>query len=283
MEINKKYLITSGCSFTEGHMMTPISWAKYTAEGLGLELINIGSGGKSNDTIVPNTIGYSMKYPEIAEQSFFIIQLTECLRYNVDIDLDLNNRSTPMVFTPNQFMFDVYGDRKFDNWDMNSRINKWVFDNRYTLAPIFTNITERLHNTHTHIINFINFCENKGYPFLIFDGINNHIPVKIDGKWYLEGSNPDNERFEVKVNESEPDRTNKSFYSTYTVSQGILKSTIQYLKNYKYYYNDEILFRKVNESLVGSDKYVKGNSGHPNKEGSKMWAEHLIKVIDELE
>ena len=109
MEINKKYLITSGCSFTEGHLMTPISWAKYTAEGLGLELINIGSGGKSNDTIVPNTIGYSMKYPEIAEQSFFIIQLTECLRYNVDIDLDLNNRSTPMVFTPNQFMFDVYG------------------------------------------------------------------------------------------------------------------------------------------------------------------------------
>ena len=44
-----------------------------------------------------------------------------------------------------------------------------------------------------------------------------------------------------------------------------------------------VLFRKVNESLVGSDKYVKGNSGHPNKEGSKMWAEHLIKVIDELE
>ena len=77
---------------------------------------------------------------------------------------DLDSKGVPMVFTPNQFMFDVYGDRKFDNWDMKDRINKWVFDNRYALAPIFVNITERLYNTHKHIINFI----EKDLPKIFF-------------------------------------------------------------------------------------------------------------------
>jgi hypothetical protein len=284
MKINKDYLITSGCSFTEGHKIQPISWATKLSEKLKSELINLGKGGRSNDSIIPNTILYAMKYPDIAKNSFFVIQLTECLRYNVSLDLDLDSKGVPMVFTPNQFMFDVYGDRKFDNWDMKDRINKWVFDNRYALAPIFVNITERLYNTHKHIINFINFCEGKGYPFLIFDGINQHIPIKIDGKWYLEGSNPNHEKFEVMVNENEPGAADTHFYSKYDSTSGILKSEIDYLKNHKYYYNDEVLYRKINNQLSGvGDKYTKGNDGHPNEEGSEMWSKHLIEVINGLE
>ena len=50
--IDKKYLITSGCSFTEGHKVGPnASWAKYLAENNNLELINIAKGGVGNDLL----------------------------------------------------------------------------------------------------------------------------------------------------------------------------------------------------------------------------------------
>ena len=39
---NKKYLITGGCSFTEGHLIGPnASWAKHVADNNNLELIKI--------------------------------------------------------------------------------------------------------------------------------------------------------------------------------------------------------------------------------------------------
>ena len=57
---------------------------------------------------------------------------------------------------------------------------------------------------------------------------------------------------------------------------------VEFLKEHKYYHNDKVLFREINESLVGSDIYIKGNDGHPNEQGSKMWADYLEKVLDEL-
>ena len=54
--MNKKYLITNGCSFTEGHLIGPdASWAKYFANNNNLELINLAKGGNGNDDVVQKT------------------------------------------------------------------------------------------------------------------------------------------------------------------------------------------------------------------------------------
>src|SRR6056300_468343 len=192
MKINKKYLITSGCSFTQGHMIQPISWATKLGEKLNLKTINLGKGGAGNEIITQNVINYSTVEKKIADNSFFVIQLSECLRYL--INYDGVKKSYYWHITPGQFL-NLSG---FDNWDLSSELNKHIYDNRYGLTPFYTNITFSLIKTYWNIINLVNFFEKNNYPYLIFDGLNNHIPSNINGKWYLHSSSGD-EKFEIEV------------------------------------------------------------------------------------
>lgn len=280
MKINKKYLITNGCSFTEGHHMGEIaSWPKHLGEFLNLEVINLGKGGSSNDIIINNTIHFGDFNKEIAEDAFFVIGLTECLRYSVSIDLG-DDKPIPHVFTPLHFM---YGDKKFKDWNMDSSVNTWVYDNRYTLASIFVNITERLYNTYNLILNIVNWFESNNYPYLIFDAINNHIPVITSkGDWVLEGSNPNHESFPIDV--CSINSQNNSDFSKYSITLGVPTQLINQIKDLKYYYKDKILLKELDlkQNIDGID-YTKGNNGHPNKKGAQMWAKHLVEVIDGLE
>lgn len=279
MKIDKKYLVVNGCSFSEGHNLgTNGAWPRYLGEYLNMEVVNLSHGGGGNDTIVSNLRHYGDINKDIAEDSFFILQLTECLRYSVSIEL--GDEIIPHVFTPLQFL---YGDIKFKDWNMDSPVNKWVYDNRYALAPIFVNITERLYNTYNLILNIVNWFESNNYPYLIFDGINNHIPVITSrGNWVLEGSNPNHESFPINVCSINP-QNNRDF-SRYSITRGIPTQLINQIKNLKYYYKDKILLRELDsqQNIDGID-YTKGNDGHPNKKGAQMWAKHLLEVIDGLD
>ena len=109
------------------------------------------------------------------------------------------------------------------------------------------------------------------YPYLIFEGINNHIPHKhkLNGKWYLDGSNVSKE-FEINV-------TDDDYKTRYHAI--LYEDLIDYVKSLKHYYNDTTLQSFCNKRK--NDDYHKGNGGHPNELGSKMWAKHLVKIIGE--
>jgi len=273
MEINnKKYLITSGCSFTEGHNFRGVGWADFLAKELNLELINLGKGGTGNKIITQGVINYSTIKPEIAKDSFFVIQLSECLRYLVSID-NMNDIPQYWHFTPNQFI----RDDGFDNWDLSFWLNKHIYDNRYGLAPFFSNITFSLLNTYWDIINLVNFFEKNDYPYLIFDGLNNHIPIEENGKWYLrEDIYEPNHRaiWEVDVQKTD----NIVEFIKDKQEPVILYDLLEYIKSLKYYYHDQVLFNFCH--FREDDSYHKGNDGHPNELGSKMWAKHLKGVIE---
>jgi hypothetical protein len=65
--LDKKYLITNGCSFTEGHLLgNDGSWAKFLGEKLDLELINLGKGGSGNDSISWRTMEFCEMNKDIA-------------------------------------------------------------------------------------------------------------------------------------------------------------------------------------------------------------------------
>ena len=82
----KKYLIASGCSFTQGHGLgKSASWATY----MPYEIINLGKGGRGNRLITQVPISFGMMNPDIAKDSLFIIQLSECLRTLVHYDSEL--------------------------------------------------------------------------------------------------------------------------------------------------------------------------------------------------
>ena len=268
MKINKKYLITSGCSFTQGHNCKT-NWAKELSKELNLNLINLGKGGSGNELITQNIINYSIIEKEIADNSFFVIQLSECLRYLLNFDGEFNSKFWHI--TPGQFISET----GFENWDIDSEHTKHIFNNRYGLAPFYSNITFSLIKTYWNIINVVNFFEKNNYPYIIFEGLNNHIPSMINGKWYLDGSDPEVEKFEIQVSKN---NNFEEFVRDDCVPE-LHKKLIDYVDSLEYYYNDTTLWKFIHKRQ--NDLYHKGNSGHPNELGSKKWAERLTRIIGE--
>tara|TARA_B110001454_G_scaffold212286_1_gene228927 strand:- start:3749 stop:4645 length:897 start_codon:yes stop_codon:yes gene_type:complete len=290
-----KYLISSGCSFTAGHTIgETASWATHLAQELDLELINFGKGGSGNELIVNKVIDYGTLRPDIAQDSLFVIQLSECLRYMLPYEnLDDYSKSNYTHITPNQFI----KENAWTSWtwgDLNQpmeALKKWVYDNRHVLAPLYLNITYSLKKTYNDIINLVNFCESNNYPYLIFDGVNNHIPYEENGEWYLSGSNT-TENFLIHT----LDLDKELVYATnveprkYTLEDNfkevkhlypfyILKNMIEYMKTLKYYYHGTTLHTFIyHESKDGS--FPRLTDGHPNVLGAKMWAKHLVQVLE---
>ena len=279
MKLNKKYLIANGCSFTEGHKLgNESAWPKFLGEELGLEVINLAKGGCGNEWIVQDTISYSILNLDIAKNSLFVIQLSECLRHLAHFDLipnsygDLLKEGRYYNITPGIFIGQggFLTDDRPTGWhddDLHRTIQK---GSKY-LAHFYCNITFALLKTYWNIINFVNFCENNNYPYLIYDGLNSHVVKKQDNKWILSNTDPDdrNEELQIKVGGGEArDKAE------------IDEDLIKYIKNLKYYYTDTTMwtFCKCGNN---SDEYNKGNDFHPNKLGAQMWAKHLTKVLKE--
>lgn len=267
-----KYLITNGCSFTEGHSLgNDGAWPKFLGEELDLEVINLAKGGTGNEIIIQNTINYSVLNPDVSKDSLFVIQLSECLRYLINWD-GVDN-SMYWHLTPSQFI----GNNGFDNWDLDFPITKAIYDSRNHLGQFYTNITFSLIKTYWNIINFVNFCEGNNYSYLIFDGINNHIPYKNDEKWYLSSSSGD-EKYEIVVEETD----NLKEFIKHQQSPILLYDLIEYIKGLKYYHNSPTLLSFIIDRDNGlNSEYHEGNQGHPNELGAKMWAKHLVNVLQE--
>lgn len=277
--LDKKYLITSGCSFTEGHLIgTDASWAKYLANHYNMDLINLAKGGTGNEIITQNVINYSTLNTDIAKDSLFVIQLSECLRFLIcwdDFREDTDIHSLYWHITPLQFL-DPNNQKRitadgFKNWDKTFELNRWMYDSRFQIAQLYTNITFSLWKTYNNIINFANFCKSNNYPYLIFDGLNNHIPVKKDNDWYLK----DSAGFPLyKINVSESSNDIQFFHKNHIPI--IHNKFIDIMKSNQFYYNDMTL----HDFIRKDETYYVGNEGHPNILGSKLWAEKLTKIID---
>jgi hypothetical protein len=243
-----------------------------------MNLINLAKGGTGNEIITQNVINYSTLNPDIAKDSFFAIQLSECLRFLIcwdDFKEDDSIQSLYWHITPLQFL-DPNGGKKitadgFKNWDTSFNLNKWMIDNRFQIAQLYTNITYSLWKTFNNIINFINFCKSNGYPYIIFDGLNNHIPIKHEHNWYLRSS-AGIPSFKINVEDSDDDIEffHKKQYPTINIKM------IKFLEEHPFYFNEMTL----NDFISKDESYNIKNDGHPNELGSKLWAEKLTKIID---
>ena len=278
MKLNKKYLLASGCSYTEGHKLgNESAWPKFLGEELGLEVINLAKGGSGNEWIVQDTISYSTLNLDIAKNSLFVIQLSECLRHLVHFDLipnsygDLTKEGRYYNITPGLFLGQggfLTDDRPTGCND--DALHRTIQKGSKYLVHFYCNITFALLKTYWNIINFVNFCEGNDYPYLIFDGLNSHMVKKQDNKWILPNTDPNSkseEELQIKVGDAND------------IAE-INEDMIEYIENLKYYYTDTTMWSFV----IGnddSDEYHKGNNNHPNKLGAQMWAKHLTKVLKE--
>lgn len=279
--LGKKYLISGGCSFTEGHHLgLEGSWANYFAKNNNLELINLGKGGSGNEYILRNVIQYSIINEEIANNSVFGIQLSEVLRTLMCFTIPTTTYEYGKYthITPVQFI----NENTFNNWDLKTFHNKWIYDNRNALSPFFINVTHSVLITLNAILGFINFCEKNNYPYFIFDGINKNIPEKTKNGWALTANAEiDNHRVEVMED------SNIDFTEYMSIGYPIIhKSIIEYLNTIDNYITDidykQYLINTGYNNHNDSNFYLKENEGHPNQSGCQEWVNYLQTKVEKL-
>ena len=82
--MTKRLLITAGCSFTEDsyyHQFGIMSWPRIMSDSLGIELVNLGRGGNSNDAIENQVTDAVIKYAD--RDPIVMVLWTEPIRINV--------------------------------------------------------------------------------------------------------------------------------------------------------------------------------------------------------
>ncbi len=282
--MDKKYLIANGCSFTEGHQLrNEGAWPKFLGEKMNLEVINLGKGGSGNDTITWRTIEFCETNKDIAKNALYVIQLTECLRYQVFYD-NLTDEPSEWHVTPLCFQ------RSMDSYKDGNGASKWIYKNRDELFFIYNNITFALYKTFQNIISLVSYFEANNYPYIIFDGINDHKPFKHEGSYYLKESNSDNINPEFKI------KTSLDAIDGDDYIRHILHRNEGYIINEKLIegiFNNPNIFKKepallkyfINKGLsdYNDDRYYfRGNQGHPNIDACEVWTDILKEYIEEM-
>lgn len=280
--LNKKYLVATGCSFTDGHLLQEAgSWATYFSKKNNLECINLGVGGAGNEFLTSNLIQYATVNKDISENAIFGIQLSECLRTLVCLDFpDVNGFPKYWHITPAQFI----RENGFNGWDLSSFHTKFIYDNKFALAPFYMNVTNSVLISINAIISLVDFFNKNNYPFFIFDGITKVIPEKVNDKWQLINPNQNNDCWDVDViEEQSPDWI---FYKK-EARPVIHKSIIDYINSIPNYISKDKTLKIYLENL-GQEKYknpnffFEGNQGHPNSDGCKEWVEYIQYSIQKL-
>ena len=174
---NIEHLITCGDSFTEGHEMgETASWAYWTADGLNLKLINLASGGMSNEWISLQTISFLQKNPHLWNNSVVIIAWTEMMRQMIHFD-DMGGKIGKWIWSvqPNDFISDDCGD---------DTPGYWIYNHRNALYPFFSDLNWALMKTYQSMLMVKTFCDANGIPYIFFDAVNdNKVYLLFDDKY----------------------------------------------------------------------------------------------------
>lgn len=236
MKINlqgKKYLVTSGCSFTDGFAMGERgSWAYYLSNLLNLELHNKARGGSGNEYITNSIITYLINNKNI---------INECV---VGVAWSDISRLMSSIFDENYNLLDTVQPQDF--------IEGGKYFNKKDASIFYSDIPFCIYKTYISILNLNSFLDYHNIPYFYIDAIN---PTKI-------GINNKDANF-IKLyahpgNVMELDLTNWPHQYMY-----VLNNTFNDLL-----FNNFLKIDKYNSILEfmfsDYDKYEKGNPGHPN-------------------
>lgn len=244
---NKKYLVTSGCSFTDGYNMGELgSWPYYLSNLTNLNLHNVAKGGAGNEYIADSIISYLYNNKEIRENCIVGVAWSDLTRLTSSIIDDEGSHTldtvTPFDFLKNGKYKHLYGAERF-----------------------FGSISHCIYKTYLSIIKLNHFLEYYNIPYFYIDAIN-------DTK--------------VKFTSDEFDSVELCTYYKNSNCVTIPLSGINSPYEYKQIINKDVTDRIFNNFLkLGNyktilhymftdyEKYEKGNPGHPNDIASKEVSE----------
>ena len=250
---SKKYLITSGCSFTDGFGMGEKgSWAYYLANSLGLELHNQARGGSGNEYIADSVIYYIWNNKHLISQSVVGIAWSDVTRLMSSV-----------------FCSDESGDYLIlDTVQPQDFLKGEVYESNKDARVFFSDVLFCYYKSYMAVHKLRNFLDSFNIPYFFMDAIS---PVKVeigDGSYVT-----------VRGSVSDSNHNVKYYFKDYPYQ-------------YRYVLNENFnntLF-KNNIKVCGYDtiieflftdyeKYNKGNIGHPNDIASKEISQSIIEQI----
>ena len=260
--MNKKYLITCGDSFTEGHDLGKVaSWAYWTSDSIGTELINLAKGGMSNEWISVRTLSYLQTNKNKWENSIVMIGWTEMMRQMVFFD-DLGKTKIGKWMwsaQPNDFYC--------NDWSKNTP-GEWMYIHRNSLYPFFSNLGWALKKTYLSIMNLKTFLDSKNIPYLFFDAVNYNKLYYENNKVYLRDYEFKKQLFNVTSDHD-------------SIGDIVNREMVEYLFDEKYVYIDNTTLLNWIHS-VGDERYCEGNGGHTNIYGAKESSKYIVKHFEKL-
>jgi hypothetical protein len=260
--MNKKYLITCGDSFTEGHDMgEKASWAYWTSDSLNLELINLARGGMGNEWITIRTLSFLQTHKEIWNDSVVMIGWTEMMRQLTFFDDLGQTKIGKWVWSaqPNDFIC--------DNWSEDTP-GEWMYKHRDALFPFFSNLPWALMKTYASIMTLKTFLDSNNIPYLFFDAVNDNKLYYENEETYLRDYKFEKEPFNVTEDHD-------------SVGDIVNKSMVDYLFDEKYVDIDNTTLLNWIHS-ASDERYCEGNGGHTNIYGAKESSKYIVKHYERL-
>lgn len=246
----KKYLVTSGCSFTDGFFMKEKgSWAYYLSNMLGLELRNKARGGSGNEYISDSIMIHLINFPEI---------INECV---VGVAWSDVSRLMSPIYDGKYNILDTVQPQDF----LDGNIQKSKFVDNTSAQKFFMDIPFCVYRTYMAIAKLNHFLESYNIPYFYIDAVN---PNKIE--------NIDNNKFIMYGHSNQQMEFNFKDWPHEYVWVLNDKFNNQIFKN----------FLKINEHgsildfmFTDYEKYENGNPGHPNDIASNEVAQIIYNQI----
>lgn len=263
--MNKKYLVVSGDSFTEGHEMGEVaSWAHWVAKELNLELINLARGGMGNEWI-SNTILNFLNTTNINKDEIIVmVGWSDLARQLSYMDGIYKKSLGLMTIVPNDLL------EKSDNIKYDKRA-KWIWDNRTALMPFFSNISWYLYKTYQSIFYTKIYLNSLNIPFLFFDCI-------TDNKIYYKNENP---YLKNTWNGFQNNDLEKVEHIDEMISEILSKENVDFIFDEKYInFNGNTILEWL--KLDGHEKYETGNEGHTNIDGAKEISKYIVEQYKKI-
>lgn len=268
IDLTKKYLVTSGCSFTNGHHMKEKgSWAYYLADILGMELHNRAVGGQGNEFICDSIIYYLENRKDILDNCIVGIAWSETTRLLSPVyyeDVSCTNWET---VTPTDFLKSKqHGDGKFSHLS--------------DASNFFSDISFCIYRTYMSVIKLTYFLKANNIPYFFIDAINKN-KVDIDESTIRKYTGQTKITLEGNMHVSPPiniSSADEPFRNVFTKNIND-KFFGEFLNVCGYDTILEFMFGDEDDDNKRYDRLQKGNGGHPNDIASKEIAESIYNQI----
>ncbi len=269
-------IVACGCSFTQGHRLAEsgITWPATVAKKKNWHLHNLACGGKGNEWITQQVIGFLETNPELKKESVVMIAWSDAGRLMTCFSSETAYRSSNLeTVTPGDFE-----SWRWNGWNTDTtQFHGYLIKHNRVLSAFFNNYAYGVMKTYQAMFYLKNYLLLNNIQYIFFEALSHNKITDIDIKtpqWLAEFKMKDSYGKEVVIEDCIPNSMDTNYFLfTEKIANDI-------------YYDDKFITFNGNSMLVEMRKkydfFTEGNDGHPNENACEYFSELIIKEYDKL-